>query len=60
MKNPIIGQEVVCPDGLGRVVDFKNDFPDQWIQVSTYVRDRECKWSPTNVQFVEIKYEKEN
>jgi hypothetical protein len=53
MKNPILGQEAICPDGLGRVVSFKNDFPHQWIQVSTYVGDRSCKWAPHNVELID-------
>jgi len=49
---PVIGQEAVCPDGLGRVIAYENKFPSQWIQVSTYVNDRSCKWDPVNVQLV--------
>lgn len=52
-KNPIIGQEAICPDGLGRVIAFKNDFPHQWIQVSTYVNDRQCKWDMANVKLID-------
>ena len=50
--HPIIGQEAVCPDGMGRVVAFEDNFPNQWIQVKTYVNDRSCKWSPNNVELV--------
>jgi hypothetical protein len=53
-KHPIIGQEAVCPDGLGRVIAFKDSFPERWIQVSTYIADRSCKWSPDNVKLVAI------
>lgn len=56
-KHPIIGQEAVCPDGIGRVVAFKDDFPEQWIQVATYVADRQCKWAPGNVRLVAIQFE---
>jgi len=52
--HPIIGQEAICPDGLGRVSAYKDDFPDQWIQVETYLNSRGCKWSPENVRLVEI------
>ena len=54
--HPIIGQEAVCPDGLGRVVAYVDDFPDQWIQVDTYVRNRSCKWAPDNVKLVTISF----
>lgn len=55
MKNiPIIGQEAICPDGLGRVIAFSNDFPHIWIQVDTYVNNRQCKWSPSNIRLVNI------
>ena len=56
-EHPIIGQEAVCPDGLGRVVSFTDVFPIQWIQVSTYFNDRQCQWSPENVRLVDIQYE---
>jgi len=56
-QHPIIGQEAVCPDGLGRVIAFKDKFPEQWIQVGTYIGDRSCKWSPDNVCLVAIHYE---
>ena len=47
-KEPIIGQEAICPDGLGRVMDFEEDF----IQVTTYINDRSCKWGPHNVTLI--------
>lgn len=49
---PILGQEAICPDGMGRVIGFGNEFPDQWIKVSTYVNDRQCKWDPRNVELI--------
>lgn len=51
--HPIIGQEVICPDGLGRVIAYLDRFPNQWIQVSTYVDDRRCKWSPDKVELID-------
>lgn len=56
-QHPVIGQEAVCPDGLGRVVAFKDRFPEQWIQVETYVENRGCKWSPGNVRLVAIVFQ---
>lgn len=50
---PILGQEAICPDGLGRVVAFCEEFPHRWIQVSTYVSDRGCKWDPDNVELLD-------
>ena len=50
--HPIIGQEAICPDGLGRVIAYKDSFPDQWVQVQTYVNDRGCEWSPGNIELV--------
>ena len=52
--DPIIGQEAVCPDGLGRVVAFGNTMPNSWICVETYVKDRSCQWDYTNVKLVKI------
>lgn len=53
-KHPIIGQEAICPDGLGRVVSFEDNFPNQYIEVSTYIKDRQCKWDPKNVTLIKI------
>ena len=60
MLTPIIGQEAVCPDGLGRVTHFADKSVDKWICVETYVDDRSCYWAPHNVKLVEIKYQKED
>jgi hypothetical protein len=55
---PIIGQEAICPKGLGRVIDFNEVFPHQWIQVQTYVKDSSCKWEWANVELIELKIQK--
>lgn len=52
---PIIGQEAVCPDGLGRVVAFERG-EHEWVQVETYVNNRGCKWDPHNVQLLPLPY----
>jgi hypothetical protein len=52
MKNPIIGQEAICGDGLGRVIAFKNEAPEKWIQVKTYINNRSCKWDWLNVKLI--------
>jgi len=51
---PVIGQEAVCPDGLGRVVGFDWTSPNSWVQVSTYINNRSCKWDSKNVYIVPI------
>ena len=52
-KHPIIGQEAICPDGLGRVKTFYDKFPVQWILVETYFCNRDCKWAPHNVELID-------
>jgi hypothetical protein len=56
LARPILGQEAVCPDGLGRVVAFEFGLPHTFIQVDTYVNNRSCKWAPHNVRLVKIEY----
>ena len=51
----IIGQEAICPDGLGRVISFEDKYPFEYIQVSTYVNDRQCKWGKSNVELIDPK-----
>lgn len=53
MKEIIIGQEAICPDGLGRVIKYDFKRPDNYIQVSTYVDDRQCKWDRKNVELID-------
>lgn len=53
-QHPIIGQEAICPDGLGLVVAYEDNPPHQWIKVATYIKDRGCKWAPENVKLVKI------
>lgn len=60
MHQPIIGQEAICPDGLGRVVAYDFTGPNSWIQVSTYVRNKDCKWDRENVTLVRINLEMGN
>ena len=54
MVSIVIGQEAVCPDGLGRVIAYD---PGNWIQVKTYVDDHSCKWGVHNVRLVLIQYQ---
>ena len=56
-KHPIIGQEAVCPDGLGRVVAFKDEFPHQWIHVATYIDNWDRRWAWQNVKLVRVQLE---
>ena len=57
LKYPIIGQEAVCPDGLGRVTAFKDKSPFHWIRVATYINNRDCAWAWCNVKLVQIQLE---
>jgi hypothetical protein len=50
----VIGQEAICPDGLGRVSGFCDQYPEQWIEVSTYYNNSMCHWSPSNVQLIPL------
>lgn len=51
------GQECECPDGLGRVIDWRDDFPHEMIKVATYVKNRGCEWDPSNVTLIEPDYQ---
>ena len=50
----ILGQEAICPDGLGRVCNFKEKRNGvEWIQVETYFKDRSCCWDVKNVELID-------
>ncbi len=49
---PIIGQEAVCPDGLGRVEDFSIDL--YWIEVRTYIDNIKTRWDYKNITLVKL------
>lgn len=51
--HPIIGQEAICPDGLGIVIAYNSASPESWVQVKTYVNNRECKWDYTHVTLID-------
>jgi|15BtaG_2_1085339.scaffolds.fasta_scaffold01022_1 hypothetical protein len=53
MKRPIIGQEAICPDGLGRVEAFKGNSKSGWIKVKTYLKNRGCEWAWHNVRLID-------
>lgn len=55
-EHPVIGQECLCPDGLGRVVAWCDNFPNQWVRVDTYIKNRGCKWAPHNVKLVPLPF----
>ena len=53
-KKPILGQEAICPDGLGRVTAVGPEVAGtSWVQVSTYVGNRECQWAENNVELID-------
>lgn len=54
MSDPIIGQEAICPDGLGRVKSFNFGPPCRVIQVETYVNNNSSVWSADNVELIQI------
>ncbi len=50
----ILGQEAICPHGLGRVLAFELwNGKVQNIQVQTYVHDHSCMWSADNVELID-------
>lgn len=51
----VVGQEAMCPDGLGRVRAFSKKFPNEFVQIDTYVDNRSCRWSPDNIQLIPVK-----
>lgn len=54
MVKPILGQEAICPDGLGRVVDVREHAGEVTnIKVRTYVNDRGCDWAASNVELID-------
>ena len=47
----IKGQEVICPDGLGRIVKIiKSSAPGLSIKVETYIGNRGCVWDAHNIK----------
>ena len=50
----IIGQEAVCPHGLGRVVKSNYNCGYPSITIKTYINNKECKWPPDKVKLVPI------
>ena len=47
----VIGQEAICPRGLGRITEFQlNNFPHNYVRVSTYIKDYNSKYDPCNVK----------
>lgn len=47
----ILGQEVICPDGHGRIVAIIDDLCNsQRIKVDTYANNRSCEWDSHNVR----------
>jgi len=51
-SRPILGQEAICPDGLGRVADFGYG-TTEWIRVDTYIDNRSCHWAAHNVELID-------
>lgn len=53
---PILGQECICPDGLGRISEIQQNRYGTLtgIRVETYVKNRGCIWNPDNVKVFPI------
>jgi len=52
-KMLIKGQEVVCPDGLGRVSKVLFGACNKRnIKVETYIDNRSCEWDEDNISFI--------
>lgn len=50
----IIGQECICPDGLGRVVRVIEGVAGSFeIRVKTYMYNRGCNWDSKNVELID-------
>ena len=54
MKAPVVGQEAICPDGLGRVLKFTPKLSGYDITIATYVGNRGCCWDSGNVELIPI------
>lgn len=57
MKRPhiVIGQEAICPDGLGRVREYDIwNIPPRWVVIDTYIKNRACKWNYCNVEILPL------
>ena len=54
IKDIIIGQEAICPDGLGRVKSYYiGPASSLYITVDTYIHNRACNWSECNVDLID-------
>jgi len=53
-KHPLLGQEAIYGRQLGRVVDYRDDFPHQWIKIRFYSTGIEWHCSPKNVSLVQL------
>lgn len=56
-----IGQECVCPDGVGRVAAIVPCVTrmkgHESVRVDTYINNRSCEWARHNVRLVPLKLE---
>ena len=63
IKDPILGQEAICGDGLGRVKEWGYPVTGTangwgWARVDTYINNRGCKWDRHNVELIDPRGEK--
>lgn len=53
VKFLIVGQEVICPDGFGRINKIvNNSVADRYIKVNTYENNRGCHWDISNIEAI--------
>ncbi len=46
----IMGQEAICPHGLGRVMGVD---PEGLIRIDTYTDNKNCKWAREDVELID-------
>ena len=53
--NPVIGQEVICSNGLGRISEIIPDICGQYkIRVDTYIKNYASWYASTNVEVLPL------
>lgn len=45
----VLGQEVLCPDGLGRISEIFGR-PQERLRIETYFNNRSCVWDVSNIK----------
>ena len=53
MDKIILGQEAICPNGLGRVVRYSANRPFTFIRIRLYTSQNEHDYAPINVELID-------